>query len=259
MPAETGVQPAAPRRPVSRIPETAAGLGHPSERLSLRAVVRRGPVASPAMPRHSDPLLADVRHDDSAAVEARLVAALQRGEPEAFATLVREHGRPLLATARRMLGNDDDANDALQETFLSAFRAIAAFEAKSRLGTWLHRIAVNTVLMKLRARRRRPEITIGDLVPQFTADGHHAEPPCPWSEQIARLHSRESRSILWRGIERLPDAYREVLVLRDIEGLSTEETSLHLGATCNAVKIRLHRARQALRTLLSEYLEDLSP
>lgn len=207
------------------------------------------------MHRLTDPTTLDL-----AAEERPRVAALRRGDDDAFAAFVSDHSGPLLATARRMLGNDDDARDVLQETFLSAFRAIGSFEGKCRLGTWLHRIAVNTVLMKLRTRRRRPEVAIDDLVPQFTADGHHVEPPCPWSDHaLERLHSAESRDILWRGIDQLPPAYREVLVLRDIEGLSTEEAAQHLGTNCNATKIRLHRARQALRTLLGEYIEDLSP
>ncbi len=192
--------------------------------------------------------------------EAALVASLRRGEDAAFASLLREHGAPLLATARRMLGCEEDARDALQDAFLSAFRAVHAFEGKSRVGTWLHRITVNSVLMKLRSRKRACERRIEDLVPHFTDDGHHVEPPCPFSDAAVKaLQSSESRAILWRAIEQLPDAYREVIVLRDIEGLSTEEASTHLGITANAIKIRLHRARQALRTLLGDCTEDLSP
>lgn len=192
--------------------------------------------------------------------EAVLIAALRRGEDTAFASLLREHGAPLLATARRMLGCEEDARDALQDAFLSAFRAVHAFEGKSRLGTWLHRITVNSVLMKLRSRKRACERRMEDLVPHFTDDGHHVEPPCPFSDAAVRaLQSSESRMILWRAIEQLPDAYREVIVLRDIEGLSTEEAGTHLGITANAIKIRLHRARQALRTLLGDCSEDLSP
>lgn len=189
--------------------------------------------------------------------EQELVAALQRGDEHAFGLLVRDHGSALLATARRMLGCEDDARDALQDAFLCAFRAIGDFEGKSRLGTWLHRILVNAVLMKLRHRRRRPECSVEDLLPRFTDDGHHVEPPCPFSDEAAqKLQAAESREILWQAIDRLPPAYREVIVLRDIEALSTEAAGQHLGITANAVKIRLHRARQALRTLLGDSLEE---
>ena len=183
--------------------------------------------------------------------EFALVLRLQRGDDDAFAMLVQDYGAPLLAVARRMLGNEDDAHDALQETFLSAFRAIGSFERKSRLSTWLHRVAVNAALMKLRSRRRKRECALDDLLPRFTDDGHHVEPPCPFSDAAMRsLQSEESRAILWRGLDQLPPAYREVIVLRDIEGLTTEEAGRSLGITGNATKIRLHRARQALRTLL---------
>ena len=187
-----------------------------------------------------------------------LLQALQRGDDEAYAVLVRQHGRQMLATAKRILGCDEDAQDCLQEMFLSAFRSIGAFEGKSRLSTWLHRIIVNVALMKLRSRRARPEHSIEDLLPQFSEDGHHLEPPCPWSENaIASLQTSESRQLLRRAIEQLPDGYREVVLLRDIEGLSTETTGQMLGITTNAAKIRLHRARQALRTLLSPHCKDL--
>lgn len=189
--------------------------------------------------------------------ELELVRRLQRGDGDAFAQLLHDHGGPLLATARRMLGGEDDARDALQDAFLSAFRAIATFEQKSRLSTWLHRILVNAVLMKLRSRRRRPECALDDLLPQFTDDGHHVEPPCPFSDAALRtLQSAESRTVLWQAIDQLPPPYREVVVLRDIEGLSTEAAASHLDITTNAVKIRLHRARQALRSLLGDTFED---
>jgi len=189
--------------------------------------------------------------------EQQFVAALQRGDQDAFATLVRERGRTLLSTLRRMLGNEHDARDCLQETFLSAFRALDGFESKCRLGTWLHRIAVNTALMKLRSRRSGPEVSIDELVPRFSADGHHENAPIAWEDDsIEMLERRENRELLRQAIDTLPAAYREVVVLRDIEGLSTEETGDLLGITPNAAKIRLHRARQALRTMLDRHIRE---
>lgn len=189
--------------------------------------------------------------------EQALIVRLQRGDDSAFAILVQNHGTQLLAVARRMLGNDEDAHDALQDAFLSAFRAIGEFAGKSRLSTWLHRVTVNAALMKLRSRRRKRECAIDDLLPRFTDDGHHAEPPCPFSDAAMRsLEAGENRVLLWRALDQLPPAYREVVVLRDIEGLSTEEAGHLLGITANATKIRLHRARQALRTLLGGDCEE---
>jgi RNA polymerase sigma-70 factor, ECF subfamily len=207
------------------------------------------------------PVPSEAKPDDVAQRdEVELVAALRRGDQDAFASLVRVQGRPLLATLRRMLGDEHDARDCLQEAFLSAFRSLATFECKSRLGTWLHRIAVNAALMRLRARRSRPEVPIDELVPTFAPDGHHALAPRAWDEEaIDLLARRESRDLLRGAIDRLPDGYREVVVLRDIEGLCTEQTAEVLGITPNATKIRLHRARQALRTLLDRHFRNDTP
>lgn len=198
--------------------------------------------------------------DEATLAQQRLVEALRSGDGDAFATLVRDYGPAMLATARRMLGNEDDARDALQESLLAAFRSIATFAARAQLSTWLHRIVVNTVLMKLRSRRSRPECALDDLLPRFQEDGHHVDPPCPWSDHAERdLMRGENKELLWAAMDRLPAAAREVLVLRDIEDLSTEAAAQVLGITANAVKIRLHRARQALRTLLDRHFKDQQP
>ncbi|HEX6813594.1 MAG TPA: sigma-70 family RNA polymerase sigma factor [Planctomycetota bacterium] len=193
----------------------------------------------------------------AAAAEQRLLLGLQRRDGDAYAVLVREHGRQMLLTARRMLGNEEDARDVMQEAFVAAFRAIDTFEAKSRLTTWLHRIVVNSALMKLRSRRCRPACSIEDLLPRFGEDGHHLEPPCPRSGSAEReLDRSEVRARVRAAIDELPDNYREVILLRDIEELSTDEASRMLSISSNALKIRLHRARQALRTLLERQRED---
>ena len=184
-----------------------------------------------------------------------LVASLRDGDSIAFESMVREHGGRMLATARRMMPSEDDARDVVQEALLSAFRSIRSFEGTARLSTWLHRIVVNAALMKLRSRRRRREESIDDLLPRFAEDGHFAEPVAPWeAEADVQLEQHETRAAVRRAIARLPEPYRIVLVLRDIEELDTEETAAALGLRTNAVKTRLHRARQALRTLLEREL-----
>jgi RNA polymerase sigma-70 factor (ECF subfamily) len=180
--------------------------------------------------------------------DAELVARLQRGDDSAFEAIVRTHSGRLLSVARRFLGNNEDAQDAVQEAFIRAYKAIHTFEARSQLHTWLHRILVNTALMKLRERRRRPTDSIEDLLPSYSTDGHQAVASRDWSDAV--LERKETAAIVREAIERLPDQYREVLVLRDIEEKDTAETAALLGTSSNAVKIRLHRARQALRTLL---------
>jgi RNA polymerase sigma-70 factor (ECF subfamily) len=180
--------------------------------------------------------------------DAPLVARLQAGDPDAYEALVRAHGGRLLSVARRFLSNNEDAQDAVQEAFIKAFRAIGTFEERAQLHTWLHRIVVNTALMKIRSQRRRPEDSIDDLLPAFQADGHQATESHEWSDAL--LERKETAAKVRQAIAQLPDQYRVVLMLRDIEERDTLETATALGTTTTVVKVRLHRARQALRTLL---------
>ena len=201
---------------------------------------RRSPTAPPPPP--DDP-------------EQALLARLRAGEDAAYEELVRSASPRLLATLRRMLRSDDDAHDALQETFLAAFRALPRFEGQSKLSTWLHRIAVNSALMKLRTRRRHPEESIDELLPRFEQDGHYTADTASTGRLLDdEIDEAQRRAAVRRCIDRLPDAHRMVIVLRDVEGLSTDEAAVQLGITPDATKMRLHRARQALRTLLEQEL-----
>ena len=187
--------------------------------------------------------------------DSSLLARLRAGEDTAYEELVRAYSPRLLAVARRIVGTDEDARDVIQDAFLNAFRSLKNFHGDARLSTWLHRIVVNTALMKLRTRKRKPEESIEPLLPAFLADGHYAEKFTSWGDQAdAALSRAETRELVRRRIDELPESFRTVLVLRDIEGLDTEETARVLDTTPNAVKIRLHRARAALRTLLAPHL-----
>ena len=189
--------------------------------------------------------------------DAALIAGLQAGDSGAFETLLREHGPRLLRLARRFLANEEDARDALQDAMVAVYRSIGNFESSSALTTWLHRIVVNSALMKLRTKRRHPEEDIEQYLPRFLEDGHQLIPSTPWTESADSVLEREElRAGVREAIEKLPDAYRIVLHLRDIEELSTAETAEILGTTKNIVKIRLHRARQALRTLLDKPMRN---
>jgi RNA polymerase sigma-70 factor (ECF subfamily) len=188
--------------------------------------------------------------------EAALLQGLKHGEDWAFEALVRTFGARMLSVARRIVGNDEDARDVVQSAYLSAFRAIGAFEGSAQLSTWLHRIVVNTALMRLRSRRRKPEESIEALLPSFKADGHFVERFSPESLAADRLLERkETRRIVRNAIDQLPEAYRTVLILRDIEEMSTKDVAAALEITASAVKVRLHRARQALFTLLRRHYE----
>jgi RNA polymerase sigma-70 factor (ECF subfamily) len=186
--------------------------------------------------------------------EQSLLMRLRAGDEAAFAELVRENAGRLLAVARRLLRSEEDARDAVQDSFLQAFRGIGRFEGDARLSTWLHRIVINASLMKLRTRSRKPEGSIDELLPRFYADGHRIDPGPPWRAEIPDpVESRELRTLVRANIDRLPEIYRSVLLLRDIEELSTEETAAVLDVKAETVKVRLHRARQALRALLGPH------
>jgi RNA polymerase sigma-70 factor (ECF subfamily) len=186
------------------------------------------------------------RSDDSA-----LVARLRTGDAAAFEQLVRTHTPRLLRVARRFMHGEEDARDAVQDAFVAVFRSVATFAEGSTLSTWLHRIVINSCLMKLRTQRRHPEEDIEQYLPRFVEDGHQSVRSVPWCDTPESLAERAELCTLVReAIDMLPDTYRVVLLLRDIEELSTEEAAVALGINANAVKVRLHRARQALRTIL---------
>jgi RNA polymerase sigma-70 factor (ECF subfamily) len=186
--------------------------------------------------------------------EAALLAKMQAGDGDAFEACVRTYCGQMLLVARRILRNEEDANDAVQDAFLSACKGIRQFKGQSRLGTWLHRIVVNAALGRLRRRQRHPEKSIEDLLPHFGDGEHQIDPPVPWqATPETTVQDQETRELVQRCIGQLPEAYRIVLLLRDIEGLATEETAQILGTSTAVIKTRLHRARQALRSLLDPH------
>ncbi|HYS56296.1 MAG TPA: sigma-70 family RNA polymerase sigma factor [Thermoanaerobaculia bacterium] len=183
--------------------------------------------------------------------EPQLIARLRAGEESAFEQLVRSTSGRLLAAARRLLRNEEDARDAVQNAFIRAFQSLSKFREESRISTWLHRILVNEALMKLRSRPRAEDESIDHLLPTFVADGHQTRDTVDWSETAEEaLEREETAALIRRKIDELPDDYRTVIVMRDLEEMSNPEIADALGISTNLVKVRLHRARQALRTLL---------
>ncbi len=194
------------------------------------------------------------RQDD----ETELLAALKANEARAYEFMVREYSGRLLAVIRGILRNEEDARECLQEAFLQAFRAIERFEGRAKLSSWLHRIAVNAALMRLRSRKRKAEASIDDLLPQFDGNEGRIDPAWqPPREEAPPLEAQDRKEIIHEAIAQLPENYRNVILLRDIQELSTDETAAALDLTPGAVKVRLHRARAALRVLLKSRLEDL--
>lgn len=190
--------------------------------------------------------------------EARELAArprcADRGDLEG---VVRSHGPRLYATALRILRNRDDAQDAVQEGLLAACRAFDSFDGRARLSTWLHRIVVNQALMRLRTRRRAGggEVDVDGLLPAFSENGYFREARPRWCEDpLSRIQRHELEELVRQAIGRLPDSYRVPLLLRDIEGWSLADVAEALGIGANAARLRVHRARQALKTLLDPAL-----
>lgn len=189
--------------------------------------------------------------------ELALLARLKAGEARAFESLVRLHGGPMLAVARRMLREDAAAQDCVQEAFLSAYRNLEGFEPRASLGAWLHRITVNACLMRMRKHKRLAETPIDDLLPRFADNSVRLdEPRTEVRDPENELEVKRLRDFVRDRIGQLPDGYRIVLQLRDIEGYSTREAAEAIGIAEGAVKVRLHRARAALKKLVDPVWEE---
>ncbi len=209
---------------------------------------------------------AERHHSDSSAAchcevtrphqrEIQQLARRQLLDRETCEELVWQYSGRMLAVARRLLRSEEDAADAVQDAFVSALTSMHKFQGRAQLYTWLHRIVVNACLMKLRSKKRRSAASLDELLPSFDEHGCHAQLVVVWGDQAAaRLEQDEVRSAVRNCIDQLPEQYRAILILRDIEEFDTEQTATLLGLSQCAVKTRLHRARQALRTLLEQVL-----
>ncbi len=180
--------------------------------------------------------------------------AVLRGDHAAFEALVHQESPRLFRVIQRIVRDEEESRSILQETFLQAYRRRETFRGEAKLTTWLYGIGINLARMSLRKRRRMEpleEQEIDRLQPSFF-DGAFAAPPHEWSPERLAVQSDHQR-IVREAIERLPESYRLVIMLRDIEELSTEEAAEILKVTPGALRVRLHRARQALRALLDPY------
>ncbi|NPV14844.1 sigma-70 family RNA polymerase sigma factor [candidate division WOR-3 bacterium] len=181
-----------------------------------------------------------------------LVRRAQRGKTEAFEELVRRYEHKVYNITYRLLGNEEDATEALQDTFLRAYRSISRFKFKSSFYTWLYRIATNVSLTKLRRRKTQETVSLDE--PIKDTDDLKYDIPDSRSTPEQAFEQKRLRERLQEAIAKLPEEYRTVVVMRDLEGLSNEEVSATLGITVPAVKSRLHRGRMALREQLARYL-----
>ena len=191
--------------------------------------------------------------------DAELVLLAQKGDAQAFSILVNRHQRQLYRLALRMTQSEADAQEILQEAFLNAWQKLPLFRGESQFSSWLYRIAANSALMRLRRKRRAPDAVSDQpqelAQPSFTSDGQYEKPPhSDWSQRAdEKLLSNELGEHINAAVRTLPDDYRTVFLLKDVDGLSNEEIADALELTVPAVKSRLHRARLALREQLGDF------
>ncbi|MCA9278565.1 MAG: sigma-70 family RNA polymerase sigma factor [Phycisphaeraceae bacterium] len=201
--------------------------------------------------------------DGPSADESAFLARLRSDDPavqsDAYEQLVRDNIDRMLVVARRILRDDAEAHDAVQDAFVSVFNAIGSFDGRSLLSTWMHRITVNAALMRLRSRKRANERSIEKLLPVFDETGHRAE-HAPNLDSIAERSEIEPKLAqrVREAINELPEDHRTILILRDIEELSTKEAAAALDISPDAAKQRLHRARLALMKLIESSMEEVS-
>jgi RNA polymerase sigma-70 factor (ECF subfamily) len=188
--------------------------------------------------------------------EDKLIRAGQRGDSQAVEMLFRRYQRPLFQTALRVLGNTEDAEDALQDGLLSAYRNMKRFEGRSQFSTWLTRIVINAALMRRRSAKARPAVSLDEppredelpIAERFAAEG-------PNPEQV--FAGTELREIISENLEELSPLLRTAFVLREVEGYSTGEAAKKLGVTENTLKARLWRARHQLAERLGQRLRRI--
>jgi len=191
--------------------------------------------------------------------ETELIGRLRHRDAGALEILMQRHGARVYRVALGITRNEADAEEVVQDVFLSLFEKIAAFEERAALGTWLYRVATNRALLRRRGKRVELEVSLEDQLPAFKDDGHrageHSFLLADWSASAEEgMLSGETHALVRRAIDLLPPHYRAVVALRDIEELSNEETAEILNEPVSSVKSRLHRARMALREQLTRAL-----
>ena len=196
---------------------------------------------------------------DAALEDRALLARAQSGEMDAFEELVERHEDRLYGLALRMTRSEADAAEVVQDTFLAAYQNLKNFRGESAFGSWVHRIAANNALMRLRHQRVVDAATEELRTPEFTERGSLAEvPEVDWSRGAdEKVLDEELGRAIRQGTDALPEGYREVFLLKDVEGLSYEEIAEMMGISVPAVKSRLHRARLALREEIDAFYKEV--
>ncbi len=191
--------------------------------------------------------------------ETELIARILGGEKELFHDLIRPYERMAYLTVYSIVKNETEAEDGAQEAVISAYRHLASFRGEAKFSTWLTTIAINEGRKRLRKARGAAEDSIDELAEEKEGD-YTPAPLADWREiPLEALERKELREALRVAVAELPDIYREVFTLRDLEELNIVETAQALGITTGAVKVRLHRARILLQKRLVPFLKTMAP
>ena len=192
-------------------------------------------------------------------LEEALVRQFQGGDLEAYDKIAEIYQKKIYGLSFNLTRNQMDAQDVTQEVLLTLFRKIHTFQGKSAFSSWVYRITLNASYMKLRSKKKEPNVSIDELMPSFNGAGFQQEKIQDWSENTeSLLFTNETSDVINKAIDLLPEKEKVVFLLRDVEGLSTEKAGEILDLTVPAVKSRLHRARLFLRKKLSSYFEEFS-
>jgi len=192
-------------------------------------------------------------------LEEALVRQFQGGDLEAYDKIAEIYQKKIYSLSFNLTRNQMDAQDVTQEVLLTLFRKIHTFQGKSAFSSWVYRITLNASYMKLRSKKKEPNVSIDELMPSFNGAGFQQEKIQDWSENTeSLLFTNETSDVINKAIDLLPEKEKVVFLLRDVEGLSTEKAGEILDLTVPAVKSRLHRARLFLRKKLSSYFEEFS-
>jgi RNA polymerase sigma-70 factor (ECF subfamily) len=191
------------------------------------------------------------------AIEEQLVKDLQAGKVSSFEQLANLYQKKIYTLSFNLTRNATDSQDVTQEVLLILFKKGHTFQGKSAFASWVYRITLNASYMKLRTRKKEPNLSIEDLLPSLNGAGFQQEKLQDWSENTeANFFNKEIRGVIQKAVNLLPEKEKVVFLLRDVEGLSTEKVSEVLEITVPAIKSRLHRARLFLRKKLASYFED---
>lgn len=188
--------------------------------------------------------------------DAELVAGIKKGDEAAFLEIMNRYTQKVFNLAIRLTRNQEDAEEVLQDVFVTVYNKIESFEGKSAFSSWLYRVTANTAFMKLRKRKQNEAISFEDVSPTTRDNWVGKNPEDADIEYMSTRH--ELREVIQKAVARLPEEYKNIFVLRDIDGLSNEEVAETLALSVPAVKSRLHRARMILRKKLQRYYEDYS-